>query len=130
MKLFILFFTIGIFSISTQTDPLQESIKRGEEIYGDFCVACHLPNGKGMPGVFPPLAESDYLLNKREESIHAIKYGQKGEIIVNGQTYNSVMTPMGLENDEVADVMNYILNTWGNSSDQMVTVEEVAGVKK
>lgn len=130
MKLFILFFTIGIFSIPTQTDPLQESIKRGEEIYGDFCVACHLPNGKGMTGVFPPLAESDYLLEKREESIRAIKYGQKGEIIVNGQSYNSVMTPLGLEDDEVADVMNYILNSWGNSDEKMVTVEEVAKIEK
>lgn len=113
-----------------QTDPLQESIKRGEEIYSDFCVTCHLPNGEGVANVYPPLAKSDYLFKNRKESIHGIKYGQQGEIVVNGKKYNGVMAPLGLSDDEVADVMNYILNSWGNSSDKMVTEKEVASIKK
>ena len=113
-----------------QTDPLQESIKRGKEIYTDFCITCHLPNGEGVEKVYPPLAKSDYLTNHRKESIKGIKYGQQGEIIVNGKTYNGVMAPLGLGDDEVADVMNYILNSWGNSCDKMVTEEEVSKIKK
>ena len=115
---------------SDQKDPLTESIQRGEAIYMDFCVTCHQQDGQGVKGSFPPLANSDYLLERREESIRSVKYGQKGEITVNGVTYNGVMAPMGLEDDEVADVMNYIMNSWGNSQDKMVTAEEVSEVKK
>ena len=113
-----------------QPDALQASIQRGSVIYEGFCTRCHMPSGEGVKSAFPPLANSDYLLQKREESIRAVKYGQRGEIVVNGVTYNSIMSPMGLSDEEVADVMNYILNSWGNHSDTMVTVEEVAQIKK
>jgi len=109
---------------------LEESIQRGVEIYEDFCVTCHRPNGEGITKSFPPLAGSDYLLNNRELSIRAVKYGQRGEIVVNGETYNSVMAAQGLEDDEVADVMNYIMNSWGNKQDKMVRTEEVTSVTK
>ena len=108
-----------------QDSKLIESIKRGKEIYVDMCVTCHLPNGQGIPSVFPPLANSDYLLSKRAESIRAIKKGVKGKMIVNGVTYRQIMPPLGLENDEVADVMNYITNAWGNKNLKMITVDEV-----
>lgn len=116
--------------VVTQQPEMQESIKRGKLVYDDFCVTCHLPNGQGTKGVFPPLANSDYLMNNREGSIRAIKFGQTGEIQVNGITYNSAMAPMGLTDAEVADVMNYINNSWGNSSKKMVTVQEVSAVKQ
>lgn len=108
-----------------QDSKLIESIKRGKEIYIDMCVTCHLPNGQGIPRVFPPLANSDYLLSKRAESIRAIKNGVKGKMVVNGVTYRQIMPPLGLENDEVADVMNYITNAWGNKNLKMITVNEV-----
>ncbi|MGS2738459.1 c-type cytochrome [Sinomicrobium sp. M5D2P17] len=113
-----------------QEKGLEESMKNGKEIYTDFCVTCHLPNGKGVKKAFPPLAGSDYLLNNREASIRAVKYGQSGEITVNGITYNNSMAPLGLTDEEVADVMNYILNSWGNTSEEMVTTEEVAQMEK
>ena len=113
-----------------QTNPLQESIVRGSEIYTDFCINCHMSSGEGVDGVFPPLAKSDYLMLKRTGSIKAVKFGQEGELMVNGKTYNSVMAPLGLSNDEVADVMNYITNSWGNKNDKMITIEEVAKLKK
>lgn len=129
--LFILFFT---FNSNTNPyspqDPLKESIERGNEIYTDFCISCHLPNGEGVESVFPPLAKSDYLIKNREGSIRGIKYGQEGEIVVNGKTYNGMMAALGLSDDEVADVMNYIANSWGNKNDKIVTEEEVSKVKK
>lgn len=119
----------GNFGLLVQESPLQKSMERGKAVYEDFCVTCHLPDGKGVEGVFPPLSGSDFLLNKREESLRAIKFGQQGEITVNGKTYNSIMAPMGLSDEEVADVMNYILNSWGNTSKERVTAEEVAELK-
>jgi mono/diheme cytochrome c family protein len=113
-----------------QDSELKESMERGREIYADFCVSCHLQKGEGVAHTFPPLASSDYLMNKRGESIRAIKYGLQGEITVNGITYNSAMAGLGLENEEVADVMNYISNSWGNTSDMIVTEKEVANIQK
>lgn len=113
-----------------QTSKLSESIKRGKEIYADMCVTCHLPNGEGKKKRYPPLAKSDFLINKREESIRAVKYGLKGKITVNGIQYNKRMSKLGLENDEIADVMNYITNSWGNSNAKMITIKEVENISK
>ena len=121
----------GIFiSAFGQNKALDDSIKRGQGIYQDFCVNCHMANGEGVAGSFPPLAESDFLMKNRKESIKAIKYGMQGEIVVNGQTYNSMMANLGLLESEVADVMNYITNSWGNTNTNMVTEAEVAEIKK
>ena len=113
---------------NVQKTPLQQSAERGKEVYSELCVTCHMANGKGVPGAFPPLNPSDWLTEKRTESIHAVKYGLKGKIVVNGQEYNNVMLPLGLDDEEVADVMNYTIQTWNEG--EMVTVEEVAAVKK
>lgn len=133
MKIFLLVYFPAIIALSTfllQDPELEESMQRGNEIYMDFCVTCHLEKGEGVANTFPPLAESDYLKKNREQSIRGVKYGQQGEIVVNGVTYNDVMAPLGLEDDEIADVMNFVMNSWGNSSEEMVTVEEVEAIQK
>lgn len=109
---------------------LQASINRGKDIYTDFCMQCHLATGKGDLVNFPPLDGSDWLTKKRKESIHAVKYGQTGVVIVKGKKFNNIMPALGLENQEVADVMNYIMNSWSNKQKKMVTVEEVKAVVK
>lgn len=116
--------------IAQAQDQESESYKRGKEIYMDFCVTCHLADGKGIPGTFPPLDGSNWLTEKRTESIHAVKYGLRGPIEVNGEEYNNVMTPLGLTDQEVADVMNYINNSWSNNIEEPVTEEEVAAITK
>lgn len=121
----------AFFSVSLFQDPtLEESIRRGSEIYADFCVTCHLEKGEGVLKTFPPLAGSDYLFENREASIRGVKYGQSGVLVVNGVTYNSIMAPMGLEDKEVVDVMNFISNSWGNTSNNIVTLEEVSAIEK
>ena len=133
MKLFIcsyfLFLFLQFISLQ-QSKPIEESIADGEEIYQDFCLQCHLSNGEGVSGIYPPLANSDYLFDDIDRSIRNVKYGVSGPIIVNEQEYNSVMLNNGLDDDEVADVMNYILNSWGNKSDEMITKERVAKISE
>ena len=133
MKKFLIFFVVTIFGSLigfSQNKVLEESIERGNLVYEDFCITCHMPQGEGVVGIFPPLAKADYLMKNREASIKGIKHGQKGEIIVNGKTYNGYMAPLGLSDDEVADVMNYITNSWGNKNDNMITEAEVSEIKK
>lgn len=123
-------YTVPPEEIAQAQDKTSESYKRGKDVYNDFCVTCHLSNGKGVAGNFPPLDGSDWLTKKRTESIHAIKYGLSGPIKVNGEEYNSVMVAMGLSDQEVADVMNYINNSWSNAVKKPVTLEEVQAVAK
>ena len=116
------------FSWLQQNKPLEQSISDGAEIYQDFCLQCHLDTGEGVSGVFPPLANSDYLLNNIDLSIKGIKYGLSGPIVVNDEEYDGVMANQGLDNEEIADVMNYILNSWGNKSNDIITIERIAQV--
>ena len=133
MKYLLSVYCIGFFSFLSymqQEKPLKQSILDGEEIYQDFCLQCHLDNGKGVENAFPPLAKSDYLQNNIEASIRGVKYGLRGEINVNGETYNGVMVNQGLDEEEIADVMNYILNSWGNKAEGQITVAQVLEVQK
>jgi mono/diheme cytochrome c family protein len=113
-----------------QEKTKEESILAGEEIYQDFCLQCHLTTGAGVSGVFPPLKDSDYLMNNIDKSIAGIKFGLKGEIVVNDEIYDGVMAKQGLDDEEIADVMNYILNQWGNSYDAQITTQQVSEVQK
>jgi len=133
MKLFLLAYLIVCASSPFwlfQDKELQESMERGEKVYSEFCITCHMANGAGVTNVFPPLAESDYLREHREASIRGVKYGQSGAMTVNGVSYDNVMTNLGLTHEEVADVLNYVMNSWGNKADKMVTAEEVAAIEE
>ncbi len=123
----ILFFTICLNLFSKK--PLKESLVDGKEIYSDFCAQCHLENGEGVEGIYPPLAKSDFLIDVNQ-TIHSIKYGLKGPVTVNGEKYNSIMVSQGLEDEEISDVVNYILNSWGNSTNKIITEEIVASITK
>jgi mono/diheme cytochrome c family protein len=107
---------------------VQKNQMPGKEIYTDFCIQCHGANGKGDGKNFPPLDGSDWLIKKRKQSIHAVKFGQNGEIIVNKMKFNNNMPSMGLSNQEVADVMNYVMTSWGNKQRKIVTEKEVAAI--
>lgn len=134
MKKLGLIITISILIISCKSSEkkaspeLKSSVAEGEKVYQNFCINCHMTNGEGVEGAYPPLANSDYLEKNLKVSIIGIKNGMKGEITVNGKTYNNVMTPMGLSNQEVADVTNYILNSWGNKNDTLITAKEVSKI--
>lgn len=111
-----------------QSDPLTESMERGKVVYAVYCAACHFQEGQGLAGVFPPLAKSDYLMEDLDRSIQQIASGVTGEMTVNGAVYNGVMQGFPLSNDEIADVLNYIRNSWGNTG-EIVTPEKVAAAK-
>ena len=94
---------------------LAEKMESGKKIYMQTCFACHQAEGQGIPNAFPPLAKSDYLNDDVNRAIEIVLKGKSGEITVNGQKYNSVMTRQAISNDEIADVMTYIYNSWGNN---------------
>ncbi len=97
-----------------QEDDLPQSIKRGASVYEANCASCHMPEGEGVPSVFPPLAKTEYVKNAKR-AVGIILAGQEGEISVNGTTYNTAMAGIPqLTDQEVADVLNFVRNSWGN----------------
>jgi mono/diheme cytochrome c family protein len=69
-------------------------IAAGKAVYDVACLACHQADGKGLPGAFPPLAGSDYLLGDKNRAVGVVVRGLQGEVVVNGIKYNSVMPAM------------------------------------
>jgi nitrite reductase (NO-forming) len=108
----------------------EDQIKAGQQLFTGTCSVCHQANGEGMAGVFPPLAKSDYLAKQTKEHLIGIPlHGLTGNVTVNGKDYNSVMPPMSqLTDDEVANILTYVLNSWGNPGGQ-VSKEEVNKVR-
>ena len=106
-----------------------ELIARGEQVYLANCSACHQPDGTGLRGAFPPLANSDFLARDRKEVLSAALFGLSGEITVNGETYNGVMPSLGhLPDEDLAAALSYVLTSWGNDY-AAVSVEEVAAMR-
>ena len=106
-----------------------QQLARGKALYEKYCTACHQATGAGLPGAFPPLAKSDYFAKDKKKAIAAVIHGLSGEITVNGQKYNSVMPNLAyLKDEEVADVISYVLNSWGNKAGY-VSAKDVAAVR-
>ncbi len=103
-------------------------MERGKKVYLTSCFACHMANGEGMPGVFPPLAKSDYLNADRDRAILIPLKGLSGPITVNGTAYNNMMPPQAFTDEQIADVLTYVLNSWGNGGGE-VSAKDVKRVR-
>ena len=133
-KLFsILFLTMlcfFFFSFQNKKDfNLKESINRGKDIYLSYCLSCHLEQGEGIESLYPPIANSDYLMKDKKRSIHEILYGLDGEIKVNGISYNIAMSGFDFNDQQTSDVLNYIRNSFGNKG-EAVTPDKVKSLRK
>jgi mono/diheme cytochrome c family protein len=95
-----------------------DPIKEGQKIYQTNCMACHQVTGQGLPGAFPPLAESEWVAKDPALLARIILGGLQGPITVKGNQYNSIMAPLGavLSDDQIAHVLTYIRQEWGNAS--------------
>ena len=105
-------------------------IEKGKGVYMQTCFVCHQPEGQGLPDQIPPLAKSDFLASlTKEDYVRGVLLGRSGQIVVNGKSYNGVMTPLNyLTDEEVASVLTYVRSSWGNSGDA-VTVAEVGKLR-
>ncbi len=106
-----------------------EKIKAGKLIYDRSCMACHQPDGQGLANAFPPLAKSDYIKADVNKAISAVLHGLSGEITVNGEKYNSIMPAQGLKDSEVASVLTYVYNSWGNGGNEVMP-KDVSKLRK
>ncbi|POZ59948.1 nitrite reductase, copper-containing [Chromobacterium alticapitis] len=96
----------------------------GQAVFSKNCVACHQANAQGVPGVFPPLANSDLIQKTPLEAARIILGGRAGQLTVNGVSYNGVMPSLDLSDEEVTDVLNYVSVKF-NQGKPVVTVDDV-----
>ncbi len=87
---------------------------------------CHMADGKGMENAYPPVAKSDYLKRPVKDLINNVLKGESGELKVNGVLYNAIMPAQDyLTDGQIADVLNYVNNSWGNKNLKAITPEQV-----
>ena len=103
----------------------------GAAVYASRCVACHQASGAGLPGVFPPLAGSEWVAGKEATLIALVLHGASGPLTVKGGAYNGAMPAFGaqLQDAELAAVLTHIRSQWGNAATP-VTADAVAAVRK
>ena len=128
----IIFFTIvlivALVSQSfNQTSP-QTSIKKGQAVYETYCISCHMEDGNGVPSAFPSLVKTGNLTDKNR-LVKIVLQGMRGPIMVKGEKYDAEMASIAISDQEVAEVINYIRNTWGNKA-PLMNVTKVALAKK
>lgn len=102
----------------------------GAEIYMTRCMSCHQMNGRGVPGVFPPLVDTEWVNGDKGRLIRTVLHGLMGEIKVGDETYSGAMPPWGsfLDDEEMAALLSYIRSSWGNDA-PAVTPDDVNAVR-
>jgi nitrite reductase (NO-forming) len=100
-------------------------IQLGHRLFASICAACHQPTGLGRANTFPPLAGSDFLNANKSRAINTVVFGRQVEVVVNGLKYNNNMPSFPLTDQDIANVLTYVYNSFGNSGLE-VTPEEVA----
>lgn len=124
MKKFILLF-LSLFSplhVFPQDAALEARRQAGQAVYMTVCFACHQPTGTGLPGMFPPLAGSDWAAApKPDRIIRMVLHGYSGPITINGKPFTTpapLMPPQGaaLSDQQIADVLTYVRGAFGNSA--------------
>lgn len=132
MKMIFVTFVLSVTAISllsfNQTFDLKASMERGKTVYETNCMSCHMPEGTGLEGTFPPLVKSKNLADKNR-LIKVILIGMRGPVKVNGVDYNGEMAGISLSNEQTADVANYIRNSWGNKYPAVLTKDIQPGLK-
>jgi nitrite reductase (NO-forming) len=127
--IFAVVFSVVAFGQKKPAVDLTKSIQAGKEIYIMNCQSCHMENGEGMEGIYPPLAKADFLMADKTRSINIILNGASGPMTVNGVLYESEMPGYPLSDQEVSDLLNYIRNSFGNKGGA-TTPQEVAAARK
>ena len=99
--------------------------EEGKKVYNRICASCHQASGEGVDGVFPPLANSDWVSGDKGRLVRVILHGLTGPITVAGESYSGMMPPWGgaMKDAEIAAVSTYLRSTWGNKGGPVTTAE-------
>ena len=109
-------------------DPFQLAMKKGATTFNN-CQGCHQATGSGQPGAIPPLAGSEWVAGGTERIARIAMHGLVGPVTVKGAAYNSAMQPPPMSDADIANVLTYIRNSWGNTG-TMVTKPMITKIRE
>ncbi len=116
---------VYMFAQTKKQPSAQASIKRGQKVYETTCIVCHQKNGRGVPRLNPPLVKTEYVLGDKSRLVQIVLKGLNQPIEVEGETYNNIMPSFAqLTDEQIADVLTYVRNSFGNKA-SAVTVAQV-----
>ena len=108
---------------TTKSLSKEEQIAQGKNVFESNCLACHQANGEGVANAFPPLAKSDFLNADHNRAINILLHGRSGPITVNGKNFDSVMPAIALNSGQIANVLTYVINSFGNNGGQVTPAQ-------
>lgn len=132
MKLFMITGCLAVMLVLTSftiQQPDKAAMQRGKKVYDSYCLACHQADGKGVPRMNPPLIKTPYIMGDKKRLINVILKGLNEEVEINGEFYDNPMPPQPqLTDQQVADVLTYVRNSFGNKG-SAVTAAEVKAMR-
>jgi mono/diheme cytochrome c family protein len=100
------------------------SFKRGKALYATYCLTCHQADGGGVPNLNPPLIQTSFVTGNKEPLIKIILKGLSTHMDIDGESYSNNMPPFEwLKDQQIADVLTYIRNNFGNKESAVVKTE-------
>lgn len=127
----VLLIAVTAFAFSTQQPDLKASVQRGKKVYETYCLSCHQQDGKGVPRMNPPLVKTKQVLGNKTQLINIVLLGLDEELEINGETYfNPMPSQPFLKDQEIADVLTYVRNSFGNKASLVTTAEVKAARAK
>jgi mono/diheme cytochrome c family protein len=115
----------AIFFLQGCSNPVKASVQRGEKVYTQYCLPCHQANGSGVSSLNPPLKKTAYVMGEDSSLIAIVLKGRSEGVEINGETYTNPMPSFGnvLKDEEIADVLTYVRNSFGNKAGAIKTEE-------
>jgi mono/diheme cytochrome c family protein len=108
---------------------LKSSINRGQAVYAKYCLTCHQVDGSGVPNLNPPLITTKWTLGSKTVLIQQVIKGSNGKVEIDGDRFSNTMPPLKtLTDQQIADVLTFVRNSFGNKA-SMVTPVEVKTVR-
>jgi len=124
----VFFFVLGLFAVNSIS---AQNMSNGKKIYETRCLVCHQADGGGVPNMNAPLdGASNVVGNDIARMVKIIRGGYNERVALDGYYYSNAMTANpDLKDQDIADVLSYIRNTWSNKASK-VTLAQVQKVKK
>jgi mono/diheme cytochrome c family protein len=128
-KIIFCFFLLACVSLFAQQSSVKASIDRGKKLYEQYCLTCHQADGSGVPKMNPPLIKTSYVTGDKKKLVQWVLKGSTENIPIDGKSYSNNMPPQAnLKDDEIADILTYIRNSFGNKA-SAITVTDVKGIR-
>lgn len=108
---------VYLFAQAKKQPAATASVKRGQKVFETTCIVCHQKNGGGVPRMYPTLVKTSFVLGDKSQLAQIVLKGLNQPIEVKGETYNNVMPAFAqLTDEQIADVLTYVRNSFGNKA--------------